>query len=112
MPQTLPIACTLNAADFSAREALIADLGRDALLDASQDGPRAVLRFAAGEGISERIDAFVAGERACCAFLTMGVTRTGDEIELRIDAPSDAEAVLAEMVAAFGTPALAPGAGA
>jgi hypothetical protein len=101
MPREPPIACTLGATDLAARERLIADLGRDALVGARQDGTRAVLRFGAGAGIRERVDRFVAGEARCCAFLRMGVVDAGDEVVLTIDAPSDAERVLAEMVAAF-----------
>jgi hypothetical protein len=101
MPNELPIACTLDAQDFASREVLMAELGRDALIDAIQDGPHALLRFAAGQGIRARVESFVAGESTCCAFLTMSVAQLGDEIELRIDAPADAELVLAEMVAAF-----------
>jgi hypothetical protein len=101
MPDELPIACTLGARDFASREALIARLGRDALIDAIQHGPNALLRFAAADGMRDRLDSFVAGERACCAFLTMTVAQFGEEIELRIHAPAAAEPVLAEMVAAF-----------
>ena len=102
MPHDLPIACTLDAADFAGRERLMADLGRDALVAAEQTGPRAVLRFSAGTGIRDRVDSFVAGESRCCAFLTMHVSETADEVALTIDAPDDAELVLAELVAAFG----------
>lgn len=35
------------------------------------DGTRAELRFAAGAGVRERVDAIVAAESDCCAFLTM-----------------------------------------
>lgn len=101
MPQHLPIACSLNAADFTQREALMAQLGRDALITARHDATHAELRFAAGAGIRDRINTFVAGERTCCAFLTMNVAQHGDEVVLRIDAPIDAEPVLAELVAAF-----------
>jgi hypothetical protein len=102
MPHELPIACTLNATGFAAREALMAELGRDALIDVDHAGTRAQLRFAAGAGVRRRVDAFVDGESRCCAFLTMRVTRSGDQVLLDIDAPAHAEQVLAEMVAAFG----------
>jgi hypothetical protein len=101
MPDELPIACTLNAQDLAAREALMAELGRDALLDVVQDGPHALLRFAAGSGVWDRVGSFVAGESTCCAFLTMKVAQIGDELELRIHGPAGAELALAEIVAAF-----------
>lgn len=101
MPDELPIACALGAQDLASRETLIAELGRDALIDAIQDGPHALLRFAARDDIRDRVGSFIAAERTCCAFLTMTVTALTAEIELRIDAPADAEPVLTEMVAAF-----------
>jgi hypothetical protein len=101
MHNELPIACNLDAPSFAARAAEIAALGRDALVAAEQDGPRALLRFAAGPGIRERVERFVAGEAACCAFLTMAVAEHDDEVILRVDAPTGAEAVVGELVAAF-----------
>src|SRR4051794_22638166 len=104
MLRELSIACTLNASDFAVRERLIADLGRDALIDARQEETCAVLRFAARTGVRERVDRFVADESRCCAFLNMEVVDAQDEVVLTIVAPADAESVLAEMVGAF-TPA-------
>jgi hypothetical protein len=97
----LPIACTLGAADFADREAVMAQLGRDALVSAERDAARARLRFAADAGIRDRVDSFVAAESSCCAFLTMRVEEIDDEIVLSIEAPDDAQPVLAEMVDAF-----------
>jgi hypothetical protein len=101
MPDELPIACSLSAADLPERLQQMALLGRDALLDAHVDGRYARLRFAAGEGVRERVDAIVAAESRCCAFLTMRVTGEPDVVALSIDAPEDAEPVLAELVDAF-----------
>lgn len=97
----LPIACSLDAADLSARLAQIADLGRDALLGARRDGAHARLRFAAGPGIRPRVEAIVAAESRCCPFLAMRVDEPPGEVVLTIDAPEDAELVLAELVDAF-----------
>jgi hypothetical protein len=102
MSQHLPIACTLDAADFPARERRIAELGRDALLDADRDGAHAVLRFAAGGAVTARVERFVADESRCCPFLEMRVQAAGDEVVLTIDTPADGELALAELVAAFG----------
>ena len=101
MPEELPIACSLDAAGLAAREAEMAALGRDALVSLERNGPRARLHFAAGAGIRERVERFLAAESACCAFLTMDIVDGDDEVILRIDAPVGAEPVLAEMVAAF-----------
>ncbi len=52
MPAELPIVCTLNATDLTARVAQITELGRDALLDSHCDATHAELRFAAAEGVA------------------------------------------------------------
>jgi hypothetical protein len=101
MPTDLPIACSLSATELPARLAQISELGRDALVDARTDGTRAELRFAAGPGVRERLAEIVAAESACCAFLTMAVGETPEELVLTIEAPEGAELVLAELVDAF-----------
>ena len=58
-------------------------------------------RFAARPGVRDRVEAFAASERVCCAFLSLDVSAAEDEVVLTIDAPAGAEPVLAEMVAAF-----------
>jgi hypothetical protein len=101
MPEELPVACTLSAAELPVRKAQIAALGREALLDARVDGPRASLRFAAGAAVRERVERFAEAESRCCAFLSFEVKDGPDEVRLTIAAPPEAEAVLAELVAAF-----------
>ena len=102
MPPDLPIACTLTATELPERLAEMAELGRAALLEATASGRRAELRFAAGAGVRDRIDAIVAAEAQCCAFLTMSVTEDADTVVLVIDAPEGAEPVVSELVGAFG----------
>jgi hypothetical protein len=101
MPTELPIACSLSATELPVRLAEIAGLGRAALLDVRQDGTHAQLRFAAGAGVRERVDAVVAAETQCCAFLEMRVSDDPDAVVLNIAAPKGAEVVLAELVDAF-----------
>ena len=101
MPEELPIACSLNASEFPARRRQIAELGRDALVDARVDGGHAQLRFAAGAGVRARVERFVEAESRCCAFLAFELTDGADEVLLCIAAPSDAEGALGELVAAF-----------
>jgi hypothetical protein len=64
-------------------------------------GTHAELRFAAGAAVRERVERFAAAESQCCAFLTMRIDGAPDEVRLTIDAPEDAETVLAELVDAF-----------
>ncbi|MGI8802414.1 MAG: hypothetical protein ACR2KV_09615 [Solirubrobacteraceae bacterium] len=100
MPE-LPIACSLSASDLTRRLANIAELGRDALVDARTDATRAELRFAVAAGVRERVTAVVAAESECCAFLRMRVIDEADTVVLIVEAPAGAEPVLAEFVSAF-----------
>ena len=104
MPSELPIACSLDATALPKHLAEIADLGRDALTDVRFDATRAQLRFAAGAGVRSRVEAIVAAESECCAFLQMDVSDEPDTIVLTVQSPPDAELVLGELVAAFGDP--------
>jgi hypothetical protein len=105
MPQdALPIACSLSAGELLERVTQMAAIGRDALIDTRIEGTRARLRFAAEPDVRERIDAVVAAESHCCAFLTMRVTDEPGAVVLTIDAPGGTELVLSEMVGAFAGP--------
>jgi hypothetical protein len=77
------------------------DLGRAALLDARVEPGRALLRFAAGAGVRDRVATIAAAESECCAFLTMRVAGEPDAVVLTIDAPEGADIVLGELVDAF-----------
>jgi hypothetical protein len=101
MPTPLSIACSLDATELPRRLAEMADVGRAALLDVAVGEARAELRFAAGNGIRERLDAIVAAESDCCAFLTMRVEDAPDLVVLTIDAPDGAGPILTELVNAF-----------
>jgi hypothetical protein len=111
MSAELPIACSLSATELPERLAEMADLGRAALMDARIEPGRAWLRFAAGAGVRDRVQAIVAAESECCAFLTMRVTDEPGAVVLTIDAPEDAGVVLAELVEAFGGSARSSAAG-
>jgi hypothetical protein len=101
MTSPLPIACSLSATDFPRRLAEVAELGRAALVSVHRDSTHAELRFAAGDGIRERVGAFAAAESECCAFLMLRVADEPGVVLLTIDAPDDAAPVLAELVEAF-----------
>ncbi len=101
MPSELPIACSLDATALSARVAAMAELGRDALVDASRAAGHAELRFDGRDGIRERVAAIVAAEAQCCPFLDMEVRDEPGVVVLDIGAPAEADLVLGELVAAF-----------
>jgi hypothetical protein len=108
MSTVLPIACSLKATELPERLAEMAALGRAALVDSRTGLTRAELRFAAGAGVCERVEAIVAAESQCCAFLKMAVTQEPGTVVLTIDSPEGAELVLAELVDAFrGEPQVA-----
>ena len=87
MPGELPIACSLSATELPERLAEMAALGDDALVDTRTKALHAELRFAAGEGVRERVDAIVAAESTCCSFLTMSVSDKPDLVVLKSTRP-------------------------
>jgi hypothetical protein len=101
MSTELPIACSLSAGDLHVRQAQIAELGDDALVEARVEGRHADLSFKGGAAVRERVERFVAAESQCCAFLAMRVEETATDVRLTIDAPDGAGPVLEELVAAF-----------
>ncbi len=101
MPEEMPIACTLSAAELSTRVGEMSALGREALLDARSDEGSARLAFADAAGVRERMDAIVAAESRCCAFLSMSVGREPGAVVLTIEAPAGAGPVLSDLVDAF-----------
>lgn len=86
----------------------MAELGRAAVLGATLDAGTARLRFAAAEGVRERLESIAEAERRCCPFLTLRVSETPGEVVLRIDAPPEAQPLLEQIVAAFTPPGSAP----
>jgi hypothetical protein len=95
----LPVACTLTAAELPARLAEIAALGRDHLTASEHDGERAILRF--DPAARERLEAIVAAERQCCAFLDLDVEDGPDGLTLTVAGPPDAAPVVRDLAGAF-----------
>jgi hypothetical protein len=108
MSEPTPIACTLGAAELPRRAAEIQALGLDGLLALERGDRQAVLRFRRDPGIRDRIDALVAAESRCCAFLGFDVAEERRATVLTITAPPGGEAVLsglADLFAEGGDPA-------
>ena len=103
MATDLPIACTLTATDLRQRLAEMSALGEAGLRSSEIRSRRAVLRFERSADVRERVDAFVAAESECCAFLGFELGETPTAIEVGITAPPGAEPVLEEIVSAFTT---------
>jgi hypothetical protein len=101
MTAYLPIACALSGDELLVRLDEIRSVSREALRAKTTSGARAVLTFDPAPGVRDRLAAIVAAEAKCCAFLTMDLAETPDGITLTIEAPDDAAAVLAGLVASF-----------
>jgi hypothetical protein len=101
MATTPPIACTLPAAELPLRLAEMSALGHDALISSEREARTARLRFRADGSARRRLDAIVAAESSCCAFLTFDVRTDSDALMLTITAPAGAEPALDDLVAAF-----------
>jgi hypothetical protein len=85
----IPIACTLDAGDYQARMAWIADLNARALASHRVDGLTLRLRYRA-DAQSDVLE-LARRETECCAFLTFDLQRSGDFVELAVTAPPEAE---------------------
>ncbi len=97
-----PLACTLTPAELPDRVAEIAAIGRAGLLSAEHAGTRVVLRFRRDPALRGRLEAVVAAEAQCCAFLDMRLTDGDDATVLTIAAPAGGEPILADLIEAFG----------
>ena len=101
MSRPLPIACTLSATDLRARGEELRALGGDGLVDAAEHGDRAVLRFRPDPAIRERVEAIVAAESECCAFLDFQLEHGDDASVLTISAPNGGAEMVHELAAAL-----------
>jgi len=102
MNTNTPIACSLTAAEMPQRLAELSAIGRDGLLAVNEDG---VMRFRGDEGTRERLEAIVAAESRCCAFLEFDLREDYPELVLAVHAPEGAEPLVRELVSAFATEA-------
>lgn len=96
-----PIACTLGGAQMGERFSLMAEIGRRSLVDVEDRDDHAVLRFNGDAGTRECLEAIVAGEAQCCAFLDLELVPEFDGLKLTISGPQPARPVVADLVEAF-----------
>ena len=95
------IACTLSPAEMRQREADIRTLGRDALLGVERSERHVLLRFRSDPATRARVEAIVAAESDCCAFMDFELSVTGDAIALRVAAPAGAEPAVRRLADLF-----------
>lgn len=98
----LPIVCSLAAGELEERLAAISSLGTDALIARDRDGSRQRLRFRADAEVRRRLEAIVAAEAQCCAFIDLTLREENGELILQVAAPAGAEQVAEGLAAAFG----------
>lgn len=94
----LAVACTLDAPDFKERVASIRDLASRHLLSSHREPLVLRLTYAA-EALPE-VEALVAKESECCAFLDFDIL-AGDATQLTITAPKSAALAADELFAHF-----------
>lgn len=102
MPSEERHACTLTTDELSVRVAEIRAVGALALSSARAERGQAELRFRAAPGVRARLEAIVAVEARCCAFLDLRLEDRADAHVLTIRAPAGGEPVMGELVEAFG----------
>jgi hypothetical protein len=102
MSSETPIACSLSADELPSRLAEMRGIGMDALLSVDADG---VMHFRADHQTRERLEAVIAAESSCCAFLSFDLRDEREELVLSIAAPEGAEPLGRDLVAAFAATA-------
>jgi hypothetical protein len=90
-----PIACSLSGPELEERLEEISAAGRDAVRVGDE------LHFPADAATRERLEAIIAAESRCCAFLSFELRESGEELALSISAPKEAEPIAAELLNAF-----------
>jgi rhodanese-related sulfurtransferase len=98
---TMPIACNLTKDEIAGADERLAGyrrLGRDGLLSIERAPQHVALRFRRDRNIRRRVDALVAAESRCCAFLGYNVDEEPDAIVLTLTAPEGGEQVMADLI--------------
>lgn len=102
MTKEEPVACSLGATDLEQRLTEIAEVGAEGLIDSKADGNRHLLRFRLDATTRRRLEAIIAAEAACCAFLDLSLSERDGALVVSIDAPEAARGVADGLAAAFG----------
>lgn len=92
-----PIACTLSPDQYRNRTADLAALAGRALRSREPIAGGERLTFARSDEIERELEAVVAAEASCCAFLAFDIERHDDRLVLDISGPQDARPVIAEL---------------
>jgi hypothetical protein len=97
-PTPTPVpACSLTASAAAERAERWQRLLNSRLVSRTMTPGGLRLAFHPDRGAAEELDALVAAERECCAFLTLTVARSEDRLVLDVAAPAEAAAVVQTM---------------
>lgn len=95
----LAISCTLGAGDFQQRVTDIQELARRSLQTSKREGSTLYLGY--DRNALADVDALVAKESECCAFLTFDLSHDASGVRLAITAPASAADALDAVFAPF-----------
>ena len=98
-PTEPPIACTLDAPTLAGRVTEIRALFANSLRGSERDGARLHLTF--DPAARPAVEAMVAKEKACCAFLSFELAEIDDTLKLTITVPSRAADAADALLAPF-----------
>ena len=96
---TAPIVCTLSTAELEERLRLFERM-RSSMTELNRTEHGILLRFPPGALLERELRAFVADEKACCAFWGFSLAADAEALTLRWDAPASARPAL-ERIAMF-----------
>jgi hypothetical protein len=86
MNDEVPPTCSLQGRELQERLDEIAALGATSLLGQEVDGDRQILRFRPDPETRRQLEALVAAESECCAFLELSLEASDTEIILTVSA--------------------------
>jgi hypothetical protein len=101
MAKELPIVCSLEIGPLEERLAEIAAVGGEALIERRVERDRQLLRFRSEPEVRRRLEAIVAGEKECCAFLELSLREADGELRLEIGAPAEGRSTAEALAGAF-----------
>jgi hypothetical protein len=90
----LPVACSLSVDQMRARGEEARELLGGALLKRERIPDGVLLRFRGSPELEARVRDFARREKECCPFFEFSFAREDGELELRITAPAEAQALL------------------
>ena len=91
------LACSLSNDDLQGRMLAWRELGATAI-DRTLEPGRVTTTYPPDPAIAERLDALIAAEAECCAFLEFDVRRSADSLVVELRYPPEFEPMLALVI--------------